>query len=54
MKFTSMRRIDFYVAFLPCYLLAFLRKFRGKDKIGVSLPKALEKILIITESRIIE
>lgn len=47
MKFTSMRRIDLYVGFLPCHLLALLRKFRGKDKIGSFLPEALEKILII-------
>jgi ADP-heptose:LPS heptosyltransferase len=47
MKFTSMRRIDFYVGFLPCHLLAFLRKFRGKDKIKASLPEALEKILVV-------
>jgi ADP-heptose:LPS heptosyltransferase len=47
MKFTSMRRIDFYVGFLPCHLLAFLRKFRGKDKIRASLPEAPEKILIV-------
>lgn len=47
MKFTSMRRIDFYVGFLPCHLLAFLRKFRGKDKRGFSLPEALERTLII-------
>lgn len=47
MKFTSMRRLDFYVGFLPCHLLALLRKFRGKDKIGSSLPEAHGKVLII-------
>lgn len=46
MKFTSMRRLDFYAGFFPCHILAFYHKIRGRNK-KVSLPEDLKKILVV-------
>jgi len=49
MKFTLMRRLDFYAGFFLCSLLAFLAKIRGKNRQKPSLPASLnqKKILVI-------
>lgn len=46
MKFTLMRRLDFYVGFFPCHILAFYHKIRGRNK-KASLPEDLKKILVV-------
>ena len=49
MKFTLMRRLDFYGGFLFCSLLAFLYRIRGKDKENAAIPPTLnnKKVLFI-------
>lgn len=47
MKFSLMRRIDLYLGFLPCHLLAFLYKIRGKNKRKPPIPEALKKVLVV-------
>ena len=47
MKFTTMRRIDFYAGFLPCHVLAVIRKLSGRHMKTVSLPEPIQKVLII-------
>jgi ADP-heptose:LPS heptosyltransferase len=47
MKFTIMRRIDFYLGFLPCHILAVFRKLSGRHHKKVLLPEPIQKVLII-------
>lgn len=49
MKFTLMRRLDFYAGFFLCSFVAFLAKLQGKNKKDLPLPTSLNntKILII-------
>jgi ADP-heptose:LPS heptosyltransferase len=47
MKFIWMRRIDFYVGFLPCHTLALLQKIRGRRKKPLSASEKLRKVLVV-------
>lgn len=47
MKFSLMRRVDLYMGFLLCHVLAFLYRIRGKHKKKPEIPETLRKILIV-------
>lgn len=49
MKFSYMRRVDFYAGFFLCGSLALLRKLRGKNRKAPSLPRSLDgkKVLLV-------
>ncbi len=47
MKFSLMRRIDQYAGFFLCHMLAFPNKLRGKSRQDQSIPKSIDKVLVI-------
>ncbi len=47
MKFSTMRRIDQYVGFFLCHMLAFPKKLKGKNRKDQPIPKNIKKVLVI-------
>ncbi|MFP4082801.1 MAG: glycosyltransferase family 9 protein [Candidatus Aminicenantes bacterium] len=46
MKFTWMRRLDFYAGFLPCHILALYHRIRGRNQ-RKALPENINRVLLV-------